>query len=231
MLSVQNVSFSYEKRSILKDLSLFLEAGQIGTLIGSSGSGKSTLFKLLTGLCQPHGGVISINGDLKPQQNVAYMTQEDLLLPWRNVLSNVTLCMELGKAAKDPSTLREEALTLLSELGLADYAHHFPDQLSGGMRQRVSLARALVQKRPLLLLDEPFAALDVILREHMYEILRGIRQKYGTTILMVTHDFRDALSLSDKIYLLSNGKISHEWTTSDSRDLTAELSNCMKSSV
>lgn len=211
MLSVQKVSFSYEKHHILTDLSLSLEAAQIGTLIGSSGSGKSTLFKLLTGLCQPKDGAILINGDPMHQDHVACMMQEDLLLPWRNVISNVTLCAELGKNKPDLKFLREKALELLVDLGLQDYIFHFPDQLSGGMRQRVSLARALIQNKPLLLLDEPFGALDVILREQMYDLLRSIRKKYATTILMVTHDFRDALSLSDKIFLLSGGQIRREW--------------------
>lgn len=227
MLSVKKVSFSYEKRKILSHLSLFLEAGQIGTLIGSSGSGKSTLFKLLTGLCEPEEGAISINGDTFLHKQVSCMMQEDLLLPWRNVLSNVTLCSELGTEKIDLKQKQSEAKDLLRELGLGDYIFHFPDQLSGGMRQRVSLARALIQNRPLLLLDEPFAALDVLLREQMYDLLQTIRAKYGTTILLVTHDFRDALSLSDKIFLLSGGQISREWDTSESEDLLTEMRSAM----
>lgn len=228
MLSLKKVSFSYEKRHILSDISLSLQPGQIGTLIGSSGSGKSTLFKLLTGLCQPNDGVVCINGEISAHHHVACMMQEDLLLPWRNILSNVTLCAELGKEKVDLKQVRKDAEKLLVELGLGDYVNHFPNELSGGMRQRVSLARALIQKRPVLLLDEPFGALDVILREQMYDLLRTIRSKYSTTILMVTHDFRDALSLSDKVFLLSGGKISREWEVATSPNLMSEMRESLR---
>lgn len=208
MLHVKNAHFSYGPRTILSDLSLSLNAGEIGTLIGSSGSGKSTLFKLVTGLHAPDLGTVQINGHPSNHSQVSCMMQEDLLLPWRTVVGNITLISEFGKSKPSPDNLIEE-------VGLTTYRDHFPEQLSGGMRQRVALARALLQNKPLLLLDEPFGALDVILREQMYELLRKIRKKYGTTMLMVTHDFRDATSLSDKIFCLSKGKIVKEWAVTD----------------
>lgn len=213
MLAIKNLSFSFGSFEILHNLSLKLASGEIGTLIGSSGSGKTTLFKLLTGLLKPEQGMLSIAGKSSPEAycQVAYMMQDDLLLPWRTILNNLLLVGELGKQHPNLTEMRQEAKFYLGEMGLRGWENAYPDQLSGGMRQRVSLARALLQKRPVLLLDEPFAALDVGLRAHMHDLLHDIRKRYGTTILMVTHDFRDAISLSDRIFLLSNGKIGQEW--------------------
>jgi ABC-type nitrate/sulfonate/bicarbonate transport system ATPase subunit len=140
------------------------------------------------------------------------MTQDDLMLPWRTVLENLLLVGELGRKPKSLDALKQEALRYLEEMGLSGWENAYPDQLSGGMRQRVSLTRALLQKRPLLLLDEPFGALDVGLREQMHTLLRSIRKQHGTTILMITHDFRDALSLSDRIFLLDKGRICADWS-------------------
>lgn len=198
---------------ILKNISFALEKGEVATLIGASGSGKTTLFKVLTGLLMPQHGDVHVAGLGLPEASsqVAYMMQEDLLLPWRTVLKNLTLPSELGGNPKLFPDIVEEARKLLREVDLEHSADMLPEQLSGGMRQRVSLARALLQKRPLLLLDEPFCSLDVALREQMYDLLRQIKDRFGTTMLMVTHDFRDALSLSDRIFFLSNGSLVHEW--------------------
>ncbi len=213
-LRLENLSFTYPDHSILKGVSLTLEPGEIGTLIGSSGSGKSTLFKLIAGLLPLQQGTVEIMNHVIPSayQYLAYMTQQDLLLPWRTVLDNVLLIAELGTKKIDRAQIKEEACLLLEEIGLSRYVHYYPDELSGGMRQRVSLARALLLKKPVLLLDEPFGALDVGLREHLYRLLHHIREKYGTTILLVTHDFRDAISLSDRLFLLANQVIYREWT-------------------
>lgn len=213
MLQMQDICFLYEGAPLLSHVSLHLKQGEIATLIGASGTGKTTCLKLITGLLKPHQGQISIGGQPLPEGhgNVSYMMQEDLLLPWRNVLQNMTLTAELGKQTKSIEPLRQKASALLKEIDMEGCEEMFPHQLSGGMRQRVALARALLQNRPLLLMDEPFGSLDVSLREHMYTLLRNIRNKYGTTILFVTHDFRDALSLSDRIFLLINCTIEKEW--------------------
>ncbi len=217
MLIVDKVSFSYGSHQVLNKASLSLQKGEIGTLLGSSGTGKSTLFKLITGLYPLGTGAIEINGLPLPEgsQQVACMMQESLLLPWRDALGNITLLTELGQTTQNYSIVKEEALALLADLGMGHCSHLFPDQLSGGMQQRILLARALIQKRPFLLLDEPFGSLDLILREQMYGLLKAIQKKYGTTILMVTHDFRDAVSLSDRIFVLSRGAIHQHWTLSD----------------
>lgn len=213
-LTVEDLTFSYENKIILENLSFTLKTEEIGTLIGASGSGKSTLFKLLTGLLPLHQGQIKIFDKVAPEgyHQIAYMMQQDMLLPWRTVLSNILLVSELGYDHDANETLKNEALELLDEVDLGGCENMFPDELSGGMRQRVSLARALFQKRPLLLLDEPFGALDAGLREQMYRLLRAIKEKHQTTILMITHDFRDALTLSDRLFILEGGSITKEWT-------------------
>lgn len=211
ILQINHLSFSFNKTSVLKNLSLELNRGEITALIGVSGAGKSTLFKLITGILDPVEGSIFINGHPRQPKQVSYLTQENLLLPWRTVLGNLTLLGELGKQEYNRDQLRRNALEILDAVGLAGKESLFPDQLSGGMRQRVSLARALLQKSPLLLLDEPFGSLDICLRDQMYTLLRKIQSEYKTTMLLITHDFRDALVLADSIHHLADGYICHRW--------------------
>lgn len=175
---------------------------EIVALIGTSGSGKTTLFRLMTGLEAAQAGTI----EGIDSTSVSYMQQEDLLLPWRSVMSNLLLVQELGRERATHS-FRKEARRLLKVVDLEGVEELLPNQLSGGMRQRVSLVRALLQDRPILLLDEPFGPLDVIVREELYSLLRSIRTQLKKTIIMVTHDFRDALALADRILVLSGGKI------------------------
>ncbi len=200
MLEVKELYFDYSGRIVLDGLSFSVKKGEIVALIGKSGSGKTTLFKVISGLVSPKKGEVNIDGRL-----ITFMRQEDLLLPWRTVMGNLTLLRELGR--KKSPLLKEEAAKLLNRVGLEGYQEVYPEVLSGGMRQRVALARSLLQKRPLMLLDEPFASLDVILREQLYLLLREIRDEYEKMIVMVTHDFRDALALADRILVLAGGKI------------------------
>ena len=205
ILEVHSLSFSYTSYPLLKNLSFSIQPGEICALIGVSGSGKSTLFKLLTGILPMQGGSIKVE-----REQIAYMMQEDLLLPWRNVMDNILLPLELGKK-KDFPNRNHEALKILEEVGLPSCSKLFPHELSGGMRQRVSLARALMQKRSLILLDEPFGSLDIILRDQMTSLLHAISSKTGTAIFFITHDFRDALALADKIFILSQGTLRRTW--------------------
>lgn len=209
MLHVQDIHFAYGEKEILKGVTFSAFKGEILALIGISGSGKTTLFRLITGLATPDHGSITIGGDFLPEGSLklTYMRQDDLLLPWRTVLGNLLLSSELGKKREIKRDVGEEAGLLLKKMGLEGVEELYPRQLSGGMRQRVALARSLLQNRPLLLLDEPFASLDVILREQLYQLLRAIRDQYNKTLVMVTHDFRDAIALADRILVLVNGKI------------------------
>ena len=209
MLHIENLHFAYGTKTILDGVTFSADPGEIIALIGVSGSGKTTLFRLITGLISATTGEVRIGGCSSSERNqmTTYMRQEDLLLPWRTVISNLMLFSELGKKEFQNSDLRDKASLMLKRVGLGGYEDVYPQTLSGGMRQRVSLARALLQNRPLLLLDEPFASLDVILREQLYALLRNIGDQYQKTIVMVTHDFRDAVALADRILILGNGKI------------------------
>ncbi len=209
MLHIEDLHFAYGTKPILDGVTFRAYPGEIIALIGVSGSGKTTLFRLITGLISATKGQVEIGGCTSPDriQMTTYMRQEDLLLPWRTVIGNLMLFSELGKKAFQDSALKEQASLLLHRVGLGGYEDVYPQTLSGGMRQRVGLARALLQNRPLILLDEPFASLDVILREQLYALLRTIGDQYQKTIVMVTHDFRDAVALADRILILSSGKI------------------------
>lgn len=241
LLEIKNLHFSYGEREILKGVQFSLYPGEIVSLLGLSGSGKTTLFKLITGLIFPEHGKIWIkNSQLSKASspNVTYMRQEDLLLPWRTVEKNLLLSAELGKN-KDKSSLSKQIPYLLEKVGLKNCEHLYPFQLSGGMKQRVSLARALLQNRPLLLLDEPFGSLDVIIREQLYLLLKEICDQFAKTLLFVTHDFRDAVFLSNRILLLKEGKITQEFIVSDDirqdpisyHRLTLKIRECLKESI
>lgn len=206
ILEIQELTFAFEQKSLFNGLNLKMNKGEITALIGISGAGKTTLFKLITGMLPLQNGAVVLRGD------VSYMTQEDLLLPWRTVFQNVVLPLELGQARISDNNLDfEQANKLLRFMGLGDYSQHYPQQLSGGMRQRVSLARALIRNTPILLLDEPFISLDLFVKENLYSLLQSIKVELDTSILFITHDFRDALTVADRILLLSKGRIYKEW--------------------
>lgn len=204
-VEVEDLIFSYSKDHTWQKISFVVNTGEIISLLGRSGCGKTTLFRLLTGLNIPTAGSISLNGE------VSYMTQHSLLLPWRTVLGNLLLLRELGKNVKSRQPSERRALEFLKEVGLAGYEHFFPNQLSGGMQSRVSLARILLEDKPILLLDEPFAYLDAITRLEMQALLVHLQKKYNKTIVLVTHDITEATQISDRIFLLSQGTITHNW--------------------
>lgn len=223
MLRLTNVHFCYQQRAILCGIDLTIHQGEIVALIGCSGSGKTTLFRLITGLLTPTLGTIEIS-----HAPPTYMQQEDLLLPWRTTLENLLLLQELGQ--KKPPLSLAAVSHMLTLVGLEGYDSYYPDQLSGGQRQRLSLARALLQNRSLLLLDEPFGSLDVAIREQLYRLLLKIRRELHKTIVLVTHDFRDALELADKIVLLKEGKIEAEFRISEwnSEQLTSQIRSLLQ---
>ncbi|MDR4946935.1 ABC transporter ATP-binding protein [Neobacillus cucumis] len=212
MLQINELFFTFGKeKPIFEQLSLDVKAGEFVSVIGASGSGKSTLFKLVTGLLEPNQGEILINGGKvtgKRLGQVGYMPQKDLLLPWRTVLDNVLLPLEMAKGNKKAKLA--EVREWLARFGLADYENSYPNELSGGMRQRVSFLRTLMTGKDLLLLDEPFGALDSMTKRNMHSWLLGLWGELQKTVLFITHDLEEALLLSDRIYVLKGEGIV-EW--------------------
>jgi ABC-type nitrate/sulfonate/bicarbonate transport system ATPase subunit len=188
---------------VLADLSLTVAPGAFVSLVGPSGSGKSTLFSLIAGLERPDGGRILLDGrDITGRTGlVAYMPQRDLLLPWRSLLDNAILALEVQRVPRQ--TARARARALLDRFGLAGFERAYPAALSGGMRQRAALLRTVLAGRSLLLLDEPFGALDALTRADLQAWLLDIWAAMGLTVLFVTHDVDEALFLSDTVHLLS----------------------------
>jgi len=203
-LEFRGLDFRYGSGTeALTNVSFEVNAGDIVTILGESGCGKSTLFNLAAGLAQPTAGEVRINGRALDRINpyVAYMFQHDALLDWRTVLGNVTLGPEfLGIKRKAANA---EALESLEEFGLKGFEKRRPYELSGGMRQRVALARTYATKRPLLLLDEPFGALDALTRVRMQEFLLQRWESNDRTVIFITHDVDEALLLGDRVIVLS----------------------------
>ncbi|MBH5316728.1 ABC transporter ATP-binding protein [Paenibacillus sp. GSMTC-2017] len=207
MLEVKGVSKIFkDKRGIkevLQDLSLQVGDGEFVSIIGPSGSGKTTLFGVIGGLERPTAGEIWIDGKETTLESghVAYMPQQASLLPWRTVASNIELSLTI--AGIDKKKAKDDAHAWLNEIGLGEYAGAYPHVLSGGMQQRVSFLRALLSPQKLMLLDEPFGALDALTRQHMQKWLLSIWEKNRRSVLLVTHSIEEAIYLSDRIIVLS----------------------------
>ncbi|MBV9824505.1 MAG: ATP-binding cassette domain-containing protein [Alphaproteobacteria bacterium] len=188
-------------RTVLHGIDLAIPAGQFVSIVGRSGGGKSTLLRLLTGLDKPSAGNIDIAGQPIDglRREVRMLFQDARLLPWQRVLENVGIGREPG--------WRERAQAALDDVGLGDRASDWPAVLSGGQRQRVALARALVSRPGVLLLDEPFGALDGLTRREMHQLLTRIWQAHRFTILLITHDVAEAVTLADRVMVLRDGDI------------------------
>ncbi|GAA4707133.1 ABC transporter ATP-binding protein [Brevibacillus fulvus] len=206
-LQFSQVSFSYGTQPVLQKLQLQVNSGEFVSLVGPSGIGKSTIFQLANGLLQPDEGTIELDG--KPEQNrlgkLAYMPQKDLLLNWRTVVENAALPLEIQGLSRREAHKR--VIEQLDRFGLADWADAYPEELSGGMRQRVSFLRAAITGCRVLLLDEPFSALDGITRVDMQEWLLSMWQTLGITIILITHDIDEAILLADRVLVLSEQPI------------------------
>lgn len=188
----------------LKDINLTIQSGQFIALIGPSGCGKSTLLRLAANLVQPSQGQIRIHGD-NPQQailhkRIAWMAQKPALLPWLSVQKNIELAL---KFQKNQISVQEQTLQALQAVQLTDAAHQFPNTLSGGMQQRLALARLLVQNADVWLMDEPFAALDELTRENLTAELFQLWSSQQPTVLWVTHNIHEAIKLADRILVFS----------------------------
>jgi ABC-type nitrate/sulfonate/bicarbonate transport system ATPase subunit len=188
---------------VLDRIDLEVQHGEVVALIGPSGCGKTTLLHIIAGLLSPDSGEIYLDGAPVPhaRSHVAYMHQKDLLLPWRTALKNALLGPEI--AGEDLQEAEARARQLFVEFGLAGFENLYPAQLSAGMRQRVALIRTLLSQREILLLDEPFGALDALTRAELHAWLLKTREQFPKTTLFVTHDVEEALTLADRVYVLS----------------------------
>ena len=193
-------SFSGNGQALFSGLSFALDSEECLCLLGPSGCGKTTLLRLLMGLEKPNGGTIRVDPALT--EKISYVFQEARLVPWRTCLENVLLPLEL--TAQDTPAARKRAVDLLQKIGLSERLEHFPSQLSGGMQMRVALARALITQPKIILLDEPFAALDERTRFHMQDLLLELKARLQLQYVFVTHSISEAVYISDRILLLDN---------------------------
>ncbi|MDQ3469559.1 MAG: ATP-binding cassette domain-containing protein, partial [Actinomycetota bacterium] len=199
------VTCRFGRTEALAAIDLVVEPGEVVTVLGPSGSGKTTLLRIVAGLLAPTSGAVAVDGrrpqEARAAKRIGFVPQRPALLPWRTVAQNARLLLDVnrraGQAAASP-------LDLLAEVGLTDFLDAYPYELSGGMQQRVALARALALGAPLLLMDEPFAALDEITREGMRHLLAAVCEPLGTTVLFVTHSLAEAVFLSDRVAVLSS---------------------------
>lgn len=212
-IDLSSVSLRYGGESgtlAVTDCDLTLQKGHFAALVGPSGCGKSSLMKLVTGLLPPTTGTVMVDGVhvTGPQQGIGMAFQNATLLPWRTTLENVLLPLEVGEATRrtyraDKPKHIERAMALLKTVGLDEFADHAPYQLSGGMQQRANLCRALIHEPKLLMLDEPFAALDAFTREELWGVLQDLFMRQRFTVILVTHDLRESVYLADDVYVFS----------------------------
>ncbi|QEO14837.1 ABC transporter ATP-binding protein [Agromyces intestinalis] len=202
----------------LRGVSLDIAPSEFVSLVGTSGCGKSTLLNIVAGLLTPTHGSVTIGRAVKEADGLpqrAYITQDDRLLPWRTAKQNVELPLQLHGVDREERA--ERAIAILRRVGLGDFADRRPHELSGGMRQRVSIAQSLVYHPAVLLMDEPFGALDAWTRDSLHDLLLDVQAELGTTVVLVTHDVGEALALSDRVVTLAPrpGRILAEYSLAD----------------
>jgi NitT/TauT family transport system ATP-binding protein len=206
-VELRNVDLRYfgpsGETEALRDISLSIAPGEFVAIIGQSGCGKSTLLSLISGILSPTGGGVFVDGKpvTGPNRKVGYMLQQDYLFEWRSILDNALLGAEIQGA--DMRRARERATQLLARYGLGQFLDHLPRQLSGGMRQRVALARTLTTEPDVVLLDEPFSALDSQTRLALADEIAQILRREGKTAILVTHDIGEAISMAERVVVLS----------------------------
>lgn len=210
-LDMRQVSYSYPGYpNVVDQVDWQIARGEVHSLVGRSGCGKTTLLKLAAGLLRPDTGAISVDGQalLKPGSQLGFVFQSPTLLEWKNVMANVLLPIALQRKPLPADQARAE--DLLALMGLSDFSERFPTELSGGQQSRVAIARALLLAPSLLLLDEPFAALDAITREELQDDLLRICRLAQTTVFFVTHDISEAVYLADRVAVMAAGKITED---------------------
>jgi NitT/TauT family transport system ATP-binding protein len=200
-----------EQTLAISSINLSIDRGEFLAVVGPSGCGKSTLLKLVAGLVRPSRGKVMVDGQevTQPLRSVGMAFQNATLLPWRNIRDNVLLPLEIvepyrSRGKKDVAANRERAEALLKQVGLSGFADRMPWQLSGGMQQRAQLCRALIHEPSILLLDEPFAALDTFTREELWSVLQDLWSARKCTIILVTHELREAVYLAETVHVFSS---------------------------
>lgn len=202
ILDIKNLSYSFGNNPILKDINIHVNENEMVAIVGSSGVGKSTLFNLIAGVLKKQTGKITINGSEDYIGKVAYMLQKDLLFEHKTIINNVILPLTIAKIDKKEAL--EEGNKILKQFNLDKYANKYPQQLSGGMRQRVALIRTYMFKKNIFLLDEAFSALDAITKKELHKWYLDLKKEFNLTTLLITHDIEEAVFLSDRIYILGN---------------------------
>jgi NitT/TauT family transport system ATP-binding protein len=200
VLRVRDLELGYGQEPIIEGVNLEVAAGKFVSLVGPSGSGKTSILRAVSGLLTPQSGHVELNGS---SDSLGFLFQDDALLPWRTARENVALGLRIRKSSKDAALA--EADTWLARLGLERFGARFPHELSGGQRKRVAIAQILALKPKLLLMDEPFASLDAIVRMRITQELLNWVEREHLSVLLVTHDLEEALTVSDTVYLLSQG--------------------------
>lgn len=201
-LKIEDMAICFENKKILEHVNIEVKQGEFIALIGPSGCGKSTLLNILAGVLQSDEGCFYVDNNLVKgiSSHFAYMPQNDLLMPWMNILDNVTI---YGKIHKEQNKAKQKALAEFETFGLKGYEYAYPNELSGGMRQRAAFLRTALCSADIMLLDEPFGALDVITRNEMQDWLLKLRDELQKTTILVTHDIEEAIYLADRILILS----------------------------
>ena len=192
---LKNISKSYGNMNILKNITLKVKEGELVTILGPSGSGKSTIFNIITKLTDIDGGCFEVNG------GVSYMYQKDMMVPWKKVIDNIAIPLVLKGMKK--ADARYEVQKYMKDFGLVGFEDKYPTQLSGGMKQRANFLKTYLTSDDIMLLDEPFGALDSITRGNLQKWLIGLKRKTNSTILFITHDIDEAILISDRVYVIS----------------------------
>ena len=217
-IDIRDVSHDYQTNQgllpVIKNLSISVKKGGFTAIVGPSGCGKSTITRLVSGLLKPSKGSIFISNEkvISPLSTVGMAFQNPVLLEWRNVINNIILPLEIVSKNLKYNFKRNRALELLKLVGLEDFELNLPSELSGGMKQRVSLCRSLVHKPEVLILDEPFAALDAFTREDLWNVMLKLKSEQDFTCILITHDLREAVYLADQVIVLSGRPATLQYT-------------------
>lgn len=194
-ISLNHISKSYDNMKILKDITIHINEGELISIVGPSGSGKSTIFNIITKLTNIDGGEVDISG------KVSYMYQKDMMVPWKKVIDNIAIPLVFKGIKK--SEARREVEKYIETFGLKGFEYKYPTQLSGGMKQRANFLKTFLTSNEIMLLDEPFGALDSITRKNLQKWLIDLKQKMNSTILFITHDIDEAILISDRVYVIT----------------------------